>query len=99
MTADLRHGWVLEQTARAKPHAIEHLESRWSPAQLLTDCEPRRRIVRRHEPIVIHELDSRITCRCCGYGSDWPAAWPRHTFRDAASVYATRPDYPAESRT
>lgn len=43
--------WLLEkiggdaQSARAMPHAIENLQSRWSPAMLITDCEAKARIV------------------------------------------------------
>lgn len=34
-----------EQTARAMPHAIENLESRWSPARLLADVAAKRAIL------------------------------------------------------
>lgn len=34
-----------EATARAMTHAIENLQSRWSPARLLADCEAKRRIL------------------------------------------------------
>lgn len=43
--------WLLEkiagdaQTARAMPHAIENLQSRWSPAMLLADCDAKTRVV------------------------------------------------------
>jgi uncharacterized protein DUF6221 len=35
-----------EQTARAMPHAIEHLESRWSPVRLIARCEATRKVVK-----------------------------------------------------
>ena len=34
-----------EQTARAMSHAIERMQSRWSPARLIADCQAKRRIV------------------------------------------------------
>lgn len=34
-----------EQTAQAMPHAIEHLESRWSPTRLVARCEAARKVV------------------------------------------------------
>jgi hypothetical protein len=33
------------QTARAMPHAIANLQSRWSPTMLLADCDAKARVV------------------------------------------------------
>jgi hypothetical protein len=37
---------VDEQTARAMPHAIENLQSRWSPDRLIARCEAARKVVK-----------------------------------------------------
>jgi hypothetical protein len=88
-----------EATAHAMTHAIENLQSRWSPARLLADCEGKRRVIEAYE-------------RCAGY---WTAAdqaeldrdWRvmnaemdvyRLTLRLLALPYAHLPGYRAEWR-
>jgi hypothetical protein len=83
-----------EQSARAMPHAIEHLESRWAPAKLIADCEAKRRIAIRHAPVADSEHGDGLYCRCCGYGGELPEKWPCDTFRDVASAYAAKPGFP-----
>lgn len=43
------------------------------------------------KPIVIHELDSRIACRCYGYGGDWPVAVRHLPRRRVRRRHTTRP--------
>lgn len=46
-----------EQTARAMPHAIEHLEARWSPAKLIADVEAKRAILDQWERLADAPID------------------------------------------
>jgi hypothetical protein len=71
---------------------------RWDPARALVECEAKRRIARRHEPIPVTDDHGRrwIACRCCGYGGAWPVAWPCDTVQDVASAYVGQPGYRAE---
>ena len=83
-----------EQSARAMRHAIAHLESRWAPAKLIADCEAKRRIAIRHEPIACTEHGDGLYCRCCGYGGEWPVKWPCDTLRDVAAGYVGKRGFP-----
>lgn len=53
MSSDLAE-WLLEQVARdenaarALPHAVGGLESRFSPAKLIADCDAKRRIIEEY---------------------------------------------------
>lgn len=59
-----------EQTARAMSHAIEHLESRWSPARLIADCDAKRSIVDIHSGI--------HSCGVLDYDDGHPCSTLRH---------------------
>ncbi|WP_367128302.1 DUF6221 family protein [Saccharothrix sp. HUAS TT1] len=47
-----------EQTAQAMSHAIEHLESRWSPARLLADVAAKRAILDQWESLASAPADT-----------------------------------------
>jgi hypothetical protein len=47
-----------EQTALAMPHAIEHLEARWSPARLLADVAAKRAILDQWESLADAPIDT-----------------------------------------
>ena len=78
-----------EQTARAMSHAIEHLESRWSPARLLADVASKRAILDLHsdQHDCIGSLDS----------TEWPPR-PCPTLRTLTLPYRHHRGYREEWR-
>jgi hypothetical protein len=85
-----------------KTTMAEHFNT-WLPARVQAECEAKRRLARIHDPLPpLGEhagwKAGLVSCRCCGYGSEYPVAWPCDTIRLVAMPYIDRPGYPEEWR-
>lgn len=84
------------QSAQALPHAIGHVESRWSPARLLAQCEAYTRILDEVVPR-INEQDDRIE-REWGSYDEGPHDESELLIKLVASAYRHHPGYREEWR-
>lgn len=98
--ADDLAAWLLEQlardeqAARALPNAIGGLQSRFSPAKLVADCEAKRRIVNDIVPAV-DKMDEAIAIEWGGGAADGTAD---DLLQLLALPYSDRPGYRDEWR-
>lgn len=88
---------VVPRGGMAEPYA-QHVE-RWDPKRVLAECDSKRRLVRIHDPLPpLGEpagwKEGMVCCRCCGYGGEYPVAWPCDTIRLVAAPFVNRPGCP-----